>query len=234
MHSVANKWRFAAVIEQKGRIIRDLVRVDGEEQHHPEGRYFLEWYLNRRRRRQSVVPFENVAEAARRKALELEAIKAGIISAPREAPKVEEKRPTLAAAIETYLDYISHQRSLRTYRTYRYTIDVLLRNSYSKTYVDQVEREDILKFITDCCKSGLGNRTVYDKVVVVLQFFKRFGKTKLLQPSDWPQYVETIRPIYECEEIQAMLSMPTRRRPRSSNSCWGPVSRPGGPVRYLA
>lgn len=48
-------------------------------------------------------------------------------------------------------------------------------------------------------------RTVYDKLVVVLQFFKRFGKTKLIESNDWPGYVETIRPIYEAEEIEAMF-----------------------------
>jgi integrase len=34
---------------------------------------------------------------------------------------------------------------------------------------------------------------------------KRYDKTKLIQASDWPNYVERIRPIYEPEEIQAML-----------------------------
>ncbi len=68
-----------------------------------------------------------------------------------------------------------------------------------------MEREDILKFMTDCYKGGLGNRTVYDKLVVVLQFFKRNGKIKLIVSSDWPQYVEKIRAIYEPEEIGALL-----------------------------
>lgn len=59
--------------------------------------------------------------------------------------------------------------------------------------------------MTDCYKRGLGNRTVYDKLVVALRFFKRYGMIRLIGPSDWPEYVETIRPIYEPEEIQAML-----------------------------
>ena len=54
--------------------------------------------------------------------------------------------------------------------------------------------------MTDCYKRGLGQRTVYDKVVVVLQMFKRYGKTRLLEANDWPDYVETIRPIYEAED----------------------------------
>jgi integrase/recombinase XerD len=71
--------------------------------------------------------------------------------------------------------------------------------------VDQITRDDILQFMTDCYKHGLGKRTVSDKLVVVLQLFKRHGKIKLIEPSDWPHYVETIRPIYEAEEIAAML-----------------------------
>ncbi len=70
--------------------------------------------------------------------------------------------------------------------------------------MDQVTREDILEFMTDCYKLGLGKRTVYDKLVVVLQLFKRYGRAKLIASNDWPDYVETIRPIYEADEIAAM------------------------------
>ena len=68
--------------------------------------------------------------------------------------------------IDSYLDLVRHHRSLRTYRTYRYTLDTLLRQSYRKVYVDQVERQDVLNFMTDCYERGLGSRTVYDKLVV--------------------------------------------------------------------
>jgi integrase len=59
--------------------------------------------------------------------------------------------------------------------------------------------------MTYCYTKGLGHRTVYDKLVAVLQMLKRYGRTKLIEPSDWPNYVEKIRVIYEPEEIQAML-----------------------------
>ena len=98
------------------------------------------------------------------------------------------------------------QRSLRTYRTYRSTLSVVLRNSYTKTYVDEATRDDILKFMSDCFDLGLGARTVYDKLVVVLQFFKRNGQTGLVETNDWPEYVDTIRPVYEPEEIEEMLT----------------------------
>ena len=37
------------------------------------------------------------------------------------------------------------------------------------------------------------------------QFLKVNGITKLLHNRDWPEYVEPIRPIYQEEEIEALL-----------------------------
>jgi integrase len=68
-----------------------------------------------------------------------------------------------------------------------------------------VTREDIRKFISDCFDQGLVPRTVYDRLVTVLQLFKRHGLKGLVERSDWRSYVETIRPIYEAEEIASML-----------------------------
>jgi len=84
-------------------------------------------------------------------------------------------------------------------------LNTLFRNSYTKTYADEVTREDILKFTSDCFDQGLVPRTVYDRLVTVLQLFKRHGLKGLVERSDWPSYVETIRPICEPEEIAALL-----------------------------
>ena len=182
------------------RICRDHVWVAGRDEHHPEGRYYLEWYEAGKRRRKPVPKFENLLQAARSKSIELNALKAGLL-VPSDAPGVREPaRLTMNAAIDGYLDYILKHRSLRTYRTYRPILNVLFRNSYTKTYVDEVSREDILKFTSDCFDQGLVPRTVYDRLVTVLQLFKRHGHKGLVEASDWPSYVETIRPIYEPEE----------------------------------
>jgi integrase/recombinase XerD len=199
------KWPFAPVVERNDRIVRDHVWIRGRDEHHPEGRYYLEWYQDGRRRREAVGAFDLVLEAARTKSIELNALKAGILLSPEAPRNPEPVRLTMAAAIDQYLEYVKTQRSLRTYRTYRPTLDVLLRKSYVKTYLDEVTREDILRFMSDCFNLGLGPRTVYDKVVVVLQLFKRNGRTGLVETSDWPDYVDAIRPIYEPEEIEMML-----------------------------
>jgi integrase len=202
---LGSKWPFAPVVEHNGRIVRDHVWVANRDEHHPEGRYYLEWYEAGKRRRKPVPKFENLVPAARAKSIELNALKAGLLT-PTEAPVIDQPvRLTMNAAIDDYLEYIRKHRSLRTYRTYRPTLNVLFRNSYTKTYVDEVTREDILKFTSDCFDQGLVPRTVYDRLVTVLQLFKRHGFKALVERSDWPSFVETIRPIYEPEEIAAML-----------------------------
>jgi integrase/recombinase XerD len=132
-------------------------------------------------------------------------MRAGLVAPPGAPVAVVPGRLTVATAIDKYLDFIEHHRSARTYLAYRYTLDTLLRNCCGSARVDDVSRDDILKFMTDCYKQGLGGCTVYDKLVVVLQMFKRFGRTKLIEASDWPDYVEKIRPIYSPEEIRALL-----------------------------
>lgn len=206
MVKVNGRWPFARVVERNGRIIRDHVWVAGQDEHHAEGRYYLEWYEEGRRRRRPVESFDLVLPAARAKSIELSAAKAGLLTQPEASDiQAEADRLTMDAAIDQYLEYIRKHRSLRTYRTYRPVLHVHFRNSYTKTYVDEVDRSDILKFMSDLFDCGLVARTVYDRLVVVLQLFKRHGYKNLVERSDWPNYVETIRPIYEPEEIAAML-----------------------------
>lgn len=212
---VGEKWRFADVVEKASKVVHDHVLIAGRDEHHPEGTYYIEWYEVGNRRRRKVVPnFAELVEQARKKAIEIEAIRAGVMeypiapaAPPVNATPVRTREPRLAvgAAIDKYLEFVENHRSRHTYLTYRYTLDRLLRESCTTQDVDDVSRDDILEFVTHCYKQGLGNRTAYDKLVVVLQMFKRFGRTKLIEASDWPKYVEKIRPIYEPEEIKALL-----------------------------
>lgn len=133
-------------------------------------------------------------------------MRAGVMTPPANVGQgVSTARMRVTTAIDTYLYYVKHNRADRTNLTYRYILDVLLRQSCATPFVEDISREDILKFITACYKLGLSGRTVYDKLVVVLQMFKRYGRTKLIEKNDWPDYVEKIRPIYEPEEIQTLL-----------------------------
>ena len=58
MIKVDEKWTFASAVERSGRVVRDHVLVGGRDEHHPEGRYYLDWYEHGRKRRQTAPPFD--------------------------------------------------------------------------------------------------------------------------------------------------------------------------------
>ena len=205
---VGATWRFAPVVPEPNGRLKDKVRINGAVETHTEGAYYIEWRERGKRCRVSVAREDAVAEA-RKKAVELQAIRDGLIASPE--PVVEEAvvQTPIGDAIDAYLRYVKMQRKSRTFLTYRYTLDVLLRASYKKKYVEDATRQDAIDFMTYCYEQGLGSRTVYDKVVTVLQLFKKHGRSGLMEKGDWPKYVDAIRPMYEPEELTAMFGVAT-------------------------
>ena len=109
---VGDKWRFANVIEKKGKLVRDHVLISGVDEHHPEGTYYIEWYeIGNRRRRKAVQNFAGVLEEARLKAIEMEAMRAGLVEAPPALVSVSSNRLRVDTAIDKYLDFIKNHRS---------------------------------------------------------------------------------------------------------------------------
>jgi integrase/recombinase XerD len=206
----ADGWRFAPVVPEANGRLKDRVRINGQIEVHPEGAYYIEWRVGGRRGRRyrTAVARDEAIDQARRKAIELRAIRDGLIAGPEPEPEVAPKT-TIGDAIDAYLRYVKMQRKPRTHLTYRYTLDTLLRAAYKKKYVEDATRDDVLDFMTYCYELGLGARTVYDKVVTVLQLFKKHGRTSLMEKGDWPKYVDAIRPIYEPEELIAMFNVAT-------------------------
>jgi integrase/recombinase XerD len=203
-------WRFASVVPEANGRLKDRVRINGQLEVHPEGAYYIEWRVGGRqgRRYRTAVAKDEAIDQARRKAIELRAIRDGLIAAPEPEPEAAPKT-TIGDAIDAYLRYVKMQRKPRTHLTYRYTLDTLLRAAYKKKYVEDATRDDVLDFMTYCYEQGLGARTVYDKVVTVLQLFKKHGRSGLMEKGDWPNYVDTIRPVYEPEELVAMFQAAT-------------------------
>ena len=202
---INDKWVLAtALFDSKGRVRKDHVRVSGNDENHPEGSYFIEWWDQGQRHREAAGALaQDAAERARIKQAELAAVHNGIIPA---APAVEPnpQRTSLSAALDGYIEYVRYHRSLRTFRTYRPILDSF-KAFCEKTYVDEVERQDLLDFATDCLKQGQKGKSIYNKLVVISQVMKQHDKAKLLNASDWPSFVETVRPIYEDFELAKLF-----------------------------
>ena len=63
---ISEKWMLAeALFDSRGRLRRDHVRVQGRDETHPEGSYFIEWWDGGKRYRGAVGPngFEEIGRA---------------------------------------------------------------------------------------------------------------------------------------------------------------------------
>ncbi len=199
---VDGKWRFAPAQTQNNKLKQDCVMVDGRAERHPEGTYYIEWYENGVRRRQSVKDSAEVLEHARRKAIELDASKAGIEIAESE----EGERIRVRDAVAAYLKEIEPpQREPKTYKAYKHCLE-LFGQTCRKTYLQEVTREDLLHFIRKLYEFGCGPRTAYNRAVIVSQLLKLNGIAGLLHKRDWPKYVDPIRSIYEPEELSGLFA----------------------------
>lgn len=199
---VADKWRFAPAQTSNNKLKMDWVLIDGNPERHHEGTYYIEWYENKRRCRQSVKDSAEVLEQARRKAIELDAGKAGI----EIADVGGSDRVRVADAVSDYLKEIEPpQREPRTYGAYKHCLELFAQNC-RKTYLQDVTREDILGFIRKLYDVGCGPRTAYNRAVIVSQLLKLNGISGLLHKRDWPKYVDPIRSIYEPEELSGLFT----------------------------
>ena len=186
---IGKKWNlYPAVVEPNGKL-RDKVRVRGKVELHPEGYYYIEWWQDGRKREQ-IKERAEVVDRARRKALELEANRAGIETVQEIGSG---KGLTVAEAVASYLkDMEPPQREPKTYVAYKYCLE-LFASTCAKRLIQDVKREDVLSFIRKLYELGCGPRTAYNRAVIVSQLLKANGITKLLHNRDWPEYVEPIR-----------------------------------------
>lgn len=206
---VDNQWKLVpALYDTKGRVRRDHVRVATHDEVHPEGTYYIEFWSDGARAREAAGADAFIAaEKARRKQAERAAVANGIVPAPPVAAN-DNGRLLLADAIDKYCEYVQYHRSLRTFRTYRPILNAF-KEFCTKKYIDDVGRNDLLDFATGELKKGHNGKTVYNKLVVLAQLMKQNGKPKLLNASDWPSFVETVRPIFEDDELKALFDAAT-------------------------
>ena len=116
----ADGLRYLPVVESaNGRIKPDWVVVDGQEQKHPEGVYYIEWRGGGKRSRLSVGNDAAQAQARRlRKRTELNAVAKGVTVVPDSAESTEDGRP-LAEAMATFLEETALTKKPKTLVAYR-------------------------------------------------------------------------------------------------------------------
>ena len=193
------------VLSANGRVKPDLVVVNGTEERHSEGAYYLEWREGAKRVRLSVGKEAADAGARRlRKEAELNAINNGVAVAPENGTNGHR---SLAALIAEFLDETKLTKKPKTLAAYRTALNYFT-ESCPTLYLEDVQRGDLLKFaafLRD--EKELHPRTVYNKFENVMSFLKAQGVRGLVGKNDWPRYVEEEPEVYEREELDTLFTV---------------------------
>lgn len=193
------------VLSANGRVKPDYVFVDGSQERHPEGAYYIEWRENGKRIRLSVGKDAADAHAQRlRKEAELNALNQGVALAPSNGRGGQPV--SLAEAVTEFLEETKLTKKPKTLAAYS-TALAYFQESCHKLRVQDIERKDLLKFsafLRD--EKEQAPRSVSNKFENVLTFLKAQGIRGLVGKNDRPRFVEAEPEVYEREELDSLFA----------------------------
>ena len=178
--------------------------MNGQEERHPEGAYYLEWRDGAKRVRLSVGKDAQDAAARRlRKEAELNAVNNGVTVLPENG----NGHRSVAATVADYLDEIKLTKKPKTLAAYSTALEYFTQ-SCRKMNLEEIERGDLLKFsafLRD--EKNQAPRSVYNKFENVMTFLKTQGIRGLVDKNDWPRFVEEEPEVYEREELDQLFKV---------------------------
>lgn len=190
------------VLSANGRVKPDVVLVNGKEEHHPEGAYYLEWREGTKRVRLSVGKNAQDASAQRqRKEAELNAVNNGVAV----VPEAKQNGHALNAAVTDYLDEVKLSKKPKTFSAYSTALAYFTESCHKQT-IEDIERKDLLKFaafLRD--EKEQAPRSCWNKFNSVMTFLKAQNIRGLVKKNDWPRFTEEEPEIYEREELDTIF-----------------------------
>ncbi len=192
------------LLSSNGRVKPDIVVVNGKEERHSEGAYYLEWREGSKRVRLSMGKDSADASARRmRKEAELNAVNNGVSVVPENG---DNGHRSLAASVAEFLDETKLTKKPKTLAAYTTALNYFT-ESCPKLYLEDIERKDLLKFsafLRD--EREQAPRSVYNKFENVMTFLKANGIRGLVGKNDWPRYTEEEPEMYEQEELKKLFA----------------------------
>ena len=191
------------VLSANGRIRPDWVVVNGGEERHPEGSYYLEWREGAKRIRLSIGKDAATATARRlQKEAELNAKNNGIEVLPQNG---NNGYRSLATAVEDFLEETKLTKKSKTLAAYTTSLNYFT-ESCAKQFLEEIDRKDLLKFAAFLRDDkDQAPRSCWNKFANVMSFLKANGIRGLVKKTDWPRYTEEEPEIYEQEELDALF-----------------------------
>jgi len=201
----ANGSRYCpAVLAANGRIKPNVVLVNGVEERHSEGAYYLEWREGDKRKRLSVGNDAATATSKRlQKEAELNAKNNGVAIV---TPTSDAGAGSVAAAVSRFLEETELTKKPKTLAAYTTALNYFT-ESCSKISLQDIDRRDLLKFcayLRD--EKEQAPRSCWNKFSNVMSFLKANGIRGLVKKNDWPRYTEEEPEVYEDDEVETLFA----------------------------
>src|ERR1019366_5670310 len=166
-----------------------------------QGRWYITWRDGNKKEWERCDSWTHALSQKLKKEGELHARSAGVELA---APKPS--RLTFEHAVDLFNDDL-RLRDMRTetVEAYRLVFENF-KASFTKRYLDQIERRDMLPFAQSMRKAGLAPRTVSNRYLAFSAFLKHHGITGMMRKGDAPKFVEAEPEAYTKEEVTTFLA----------------------------
>ena len=196
-------WKFRPVRKTpRGKFIWDRAA---------SGAYYIEWYEDRKRKREraGIYPAE-VLEARRRKVLELKGRAAEQGRTIRPENDDEETAVRLAPTIDAYLNHLKVNQKLNTYRRYRSVLANFRDYFSSKRYLNEIGRGDILEYRDFRAGKAASPVTLNSEITMIRAFLYWCVEFKGLKENPASkikprQVLQKPPEVYTDEEIAQMI-----------------------------
>jgi integrase len=189
------------------KILKDGQRVYVAPDSPEDGIFYLSWYEGAKRRRESIraTTLRQAQRAQLDKQRDMDAIERLKGNGTYTEPEKAVERLTLDDAAAEYLADIKAHKSSKTHSAYKTALDYF-RESCKKTFVDSIDRKDLLAFKTYLSdEKDQSDRSVWNKFAAVMGFLKsvgRTGKAMGVVKHDWPEYDEETPDVYKDSELE--------------------------------
>jgi len=197
--------RFCTIARSaNGRVKANVVLIDGHEEQHPEGSYYIEWYEGSKRLRRSVGKNALAAEAKRHQQEQILNAKADGLKAGLKF-HAESNSLSLIDAVTAYLAEVQLTKKPKTLAAYTTALDYFL-ESCKALHVADIERRHMLEYAAYLREEKEQSpRSVYNKFENVMTFLKANGIRGIVGKNDWPRYTEEEPEMYEPEELKKLF-----------------------------
>jgi integrase/recombinase XerD len=224
-----------AVFASNGRVRPHCAIHDGKPIHFPGSSYHLRYQVGGKRIWEPVGSEPSLAIVAfDRRTHELQGIALGNsepvvpVTLPVAKPEGDPTKRLLADCVTKYIIEITEHKAAKTLAAYRLTVfefcavvtrmsvedvtdeEFLKRIALVGTYIEDVTREDILKYSAALRKTGRSPRTVRNRIDHLQIFLHHFGLPSLLTGNDLPKYTDKKVRAYNPLELGKMFSHATQ------------------------